>query len=229
MVTVVPDLGYRGTYVLSLGHCFSWHNRHNINMRSPIATAMTNKPVEEAEIRAALLACLRAEISMGAKVHEEFRIERGGSRIDVAVIGPRLVGYEIKSDADSFVRFANQIHAYNRVFDEIYLACGPSHVCQAEETIPSWWGILVAERTHEGTIELNAIRRANGNPRQDPFSLASLLWKNEALAVLTAEEEGVSSKVSSHMVWESIASTLPVDRIKTAVVESLLKRQDYRL
>lgn len=189
---------------------------------------MTSKPVEESEIRAALLACLRTEMSMGAKVHEEFRIERGGSRIDVAVIGSSLVGYEIKSDADSFVRFANQIHAYNRVFDEIYLACGPSHVRQAEETIPSWWGILVAERTHGGTIELNAIRRATSNPRQNPFSLASLLWKNEALAVLAAEKQGIpSNKVSSHMVWESIASTLPVERIKTAVVESLLRRQDY--
>ncbi len=160
-------------------------------------------------------------------IREEFRIERGGSRIDVAEIGAKLIGYEIKSDLDTFIRFSNQIHAYNRVFDEIYLVCGQIHASQAIEIIPSWWGLFVAERGSDGGVSLSSVRDAGRNPNQDSFSLASLLWKDEALAVLTSEEKEVPKRASSHVLWDCMARSLSFEKIKTAVTETLMKRENY--
>jgi hypothetical protein len=160
-------------------------------------------------------------------IREEFRIERGGSRIDVAEIGTKLIGYEIKSDLDTFTRFSNQIHAYNRVFDDIYLVCGKVHSIHAINVIPPWWGILVAERDVDGCILLNPTRETGRNPNQDSFSLASLLWKDEALAILISEEKEIPKRASSHVLWDCMARSLPFEKIKIAVTETLMKRTYY--
>lgn len=184
--------------------------------------------MEEFEIRATLLRHLEENTPDVAIIQEEFRIEGGRARIDVSVIESELIGYEIKSDKDSFARFPNQIHAYNRVFDRIYLVCGPTHAKLAEDVVPSWWGLIVAERDRAGGIVLNMARDASVNPKQDPFSLASLLWKDEAIGVLTSEQQDIPKRATSHTLWEHIATRIPVEKIKDAVTETLLKRQDYK-
>lgn len=209
-----------------LRSCFSWHKQHNTDMHSILATDRT-MPIEEFEIRSALIDILSATRHGDSKVLEEFRIERGGSRIDVAVIGEELVGYEIKSDKDTFVRFSNQVHAYNRVFDRINLVCGPVLADHAVQVIPSWWGIVIASRDSAGTIHLAVKRVASANPKQDAFSLASLLWKEEAIAVLSSTEASAPKKASAHTLWDCMAKSLSVEAIRTVVAESLLKRQHY--
>lgn len=190
------------------------------------AIAADSSPVTEAEIRSTLLASLARKRAAHQHVQEEFRIERGGARIDVAVFGKTMIGYEIKSDLDTFTRFSNQIHAYNRVFDEIYLVCGPTHAQAALGIIPSWWGLLMAKRSTKGKIVLEVVRKAQTNPRQDPFSLASLLWKEEAIAAIQQQDHiHLPKTASSHLLWESIASAFPLDAVKILVSTALLQRQ----
>jgi hypothetical protein len=195
-------------------------------MHSILTTALTT-PIDEQEIRSALIALLGTDRKSDSKVVEEFRIERGGSRIDVVVIGDGLVGYEIKSDRDTFARFSNQIHAYNRVFDHINLVCGPALADHADEVVPSWWGIVIASRGPTGTIRLAVKRSASANPKQDAFSLASLLWKEEAIAVLSTAEASAPKKASAHTLWDCMAKSFSVEAIRTVVAESLLKRKRY--
>lgn len=190
-----------------------------------IPPAGRSKPIEEHEIRSALIALLGNARHGDSKVLEEFRIDRGGSRIDMAVIGQELVGYEIKSDKDTFTRFSNQIHAYNRVFDRINLVCGPVLADYAVKVIPSWWGVIVASRDPAGTISLSVKRAASANQKQDAFSLASLLWKEEAIAALASLEASTPKKASAHALWDCMAKSLSVETIRTVVAESLLKRQ----
>jgi hypothetical protein len=179
--------------------------------------------ISENEIRAALLKQLirRAKTS---RVQEELRIEQGASRIDVAVIGKRLLGYEIKSDSDTFLRFSNQIHSYNRVFDEITLICGSKHVVAAELVIPSWWGLILAQRNAMGAVTLEKLRGASTNAKQDAFSLASMLWKEEALQFLDNKAAPGSKRASSDALWEQIALTFPLAAIKSFVKQALVKR-----
>mgnify|MGYP000980928233 CR=1 FL=1 len=189
--------------------------------------AINNSSIQEHEIRAALLRFI--ELSAGdSVVREEFRIEQGGARIDVAKIGTRLVGYEIKSDIDTFVRFSNQIHAYNRVFDEIYLVCGQAHARLALNIIPSWWGIVLAEKTIDGITSLSVLRAAGNNPQQDPFSIASLLWRDEAAAILASEAKDVPKKASSNTLWDCIVKNLSFDKIKKSVTHALVSRESHK-
>ena len=187
-------------------------------------TVTTTQSVSEREIRDALLFCLREKTTKAECVQEELRLERGISRIDVAVIGNQLIGYEIKSDEDTFTRFSNQIHSYNRVFDEIYLVCGPRHFEAATKLIPSWWGIYVAERIVESKVQVVCKRPAKVNSKQNSFSLASMLWREEALAMIEGHSSKVSSKASVHSLWEHIATSFPIESIKASVSESLLRR-----
>lgn len=180
--------------------------------------------ISELEIRTALLDRLKFNADHNTRIQEELRIERGNSRIDVAVIDKALVGYEIKSDADTFIRFPNQIHAYNRVFDRIHLVCGSIHLEKAKLTIPSWWGLSVALRDHENNVYLSLVRNAEANSKQDSFSLASLLWKDEALAMLKVYSSELPKQSSSHLLWEHIATSLPLETIRLEVVNSLLNR-----
>lgn len=189
--------------------------------------ATNNSIIQEHEIRAALLRFITLSVD-GSVIREEFRIERGGARIDVAEIGTRLVGYEIKSDVDTFTRFSNQIHAYNRVFDEIYLVCGQAHARLALNIIPSWWGLVLAEKLIDGTIVLSVLRPASNNPRQDPFSIASLLWRDEAAAILMSEAKEVPKKASSNILWDSIVENMSFDKIKESVTHALINRDSYK-
>jgi len=186
-------------------------------------------PIEEHEIRAALLARLGSDWRCDSRVLEEFRIERGSARIDVAVVDHEFVGYEIKSDKDTFARFPNQIHAYNRVFDRINLVCGPALSELALSVVPSWWGIIVATRNADGSVRLAIQREAGTNWKQSAFSLASLLWKDEAIAALAMLDANspAPSRASLHALWDCMAKSLSVDTIRTVVAESLLKRQRY--
>jgi hypothetical protein len=191
---------------------------------TPTPAVFSPVPVTEKEIRDALLTSLQRECGVQSRIEEELRLERGSSRIDVAVIGETLIGYEIKSDADTFARFSNQIHAYNRVFDEIHLVCGPKHANAAVAVIPSWWGLSVAERGSDNAISLRSIRPAGSNGRQDSFSLASMLWRDEALAMIEGDVARLPKQPSSHVLWEHIASSFPLETIKSAVSSTLLRR-----
>lgn len=184
-------------------------------------------PIEERAIRSALLSLLSEGQDGESKVLEEFRIERGASRIDVAVINDALVGYEIKSDKDNFTRFSNQIHAYNRVFDQINLVCGEVLAEYAAEVVPSWWGIILANREPTGAICLSVKRAARANPKQDPFSLASLLWKDEAIAALSSAKSNAPKRASAYSLWDLISKSMTVEAIREVVADSLMRRQYY--
>lgn len=194
-------------------------------IHASVAVTPSTEPVSEQHIRTALLDALREKASDNERVQEELRLDRGIARIDVAVIGKTLVGYEIKSDADSFARFANQIHAYNRVFDEIHLVCGPRHIEAAVQVVPSWWGLSIAQRNANGKVCIKSVRKAKANGKQDSFSLASMLWREEALAMIEGRANKVPAKASAHALWEHIASSFPLESIRETVADTLLRRQ----
>ena len=80
--------------------------------------------ISEKELRSALRAHITSELRDTDKIIEELRIENGAARIDLAVISDRICRYEIKSDFDNAIRLVNQIHSYNRVFENIWIVTG---------------------------------------------------------------------------------------------------------
>lgn len=182
-------------------------------------------PVSEVELRDALRERLVGMLGQQALIIEELGIENGTARIDMAVIGDGLSGYEIKSDFDNSYRLYNQIHSYNRVFEHIYIVTGPQSGEEIEPFLPSWWGIMRAKRDSEGVVTLWELRAPKHNSGVDPYSLLSFL-KREELNQLGIQYELPTKilKGGKFALTEKLAEILSIDSIRTSVLAFLKGR-----
>ena len=69
------------------------------------------------------------------RIYQEKSI--GSSICDVMAVTDKLIGYEIKSDLDNYARLEEQVHAYDRFFDENYLVVSQTHSRSAESNTNS--------------------------------------------------------------------------------------------
>jgi hypothetical protein len=163
------------------------------------------------------------------RIIEEFGIEHGAIRIDIAVVNGLLHGYEIKSDRDTLLRLPDQMDAYNSVFDQVTLVVGKQHLCDAIRLVPDWWGITVAKIGAKQSVVLNRIRKAKDNPGQSSIAIARLLWRGEALRILeeTGRADGLRSK-PRELIYERLSSVLDRRTLEEKVREILFFRGDWR-
>jgi hypothetical protein len=164
------------------------------------------------------------------KVVEELGVTHGAARIDVALIDGLIHGYELKSDADTLVRLRSQMKIYNLVFDKVTLIVGKTHLHNAIKIVPDWWGIQVAKISTSGETVFYTIREADDNKEQDLISIASLLWRGEALDIL--EQLGMAVGVRSKpkkTIYERLVEVMDADLLKHKVRESLCARTNWRV
>lgn len=109
---------------------------------------------------------------------EEMEVCSGRARIDLAVIGDRLIGIEIKGPQDSVTRLPDQAKAYSQCFDQVVLLVHESLAEKALPLIPYWWG-LIAGRQVDDRIRYRVERRPETNPSVDLDEVLSLLWRAE--------------------------------------------------
>jgi hypothetical protein len=114
---------------------------------------------------------------------EEMEVCSGRARIDLAVIGDRLIGIEIKGPQDSVTRLPGQVKAYSQCFDQVVLIVHESLATKARALIPDWWG-LIAGRQADGRIRYRVERRPETNPSLNLEKVLSLLWREEIDALL---------------------------------------------
>ena len=191
-----------------------WHN----------GIAMT-EPLTESDIRKALLADLARRVTDGSVVIEEMPIDGRRARIDVASVGEKLRGYEIKSDFDTFDRFSNQIHAYNRVFDELAVVTGRRYADAAFRVLPNWWGIGIAVTTSRGNVIIEWRRAPGINMLQSAHSVASLLWRDEAIEALrVAGRPTHGARATRQDVFDELCEALDLPALKACVLNLLLAR-----
>lgn len=114
---------------------------------------------------------------------EEMEVCSGRARIDLAVIGERLIGIEIKGPQDRVTRLPGQAKAYSQCFDHVVLIVHESLATKALPLIPDWWG-LIAGRQVDGRIRYRIERRPETNPSLNLEKVLSLLWREEIDALL---------------------------------------------
>lgn len=114
---------------------------------------------------------------------EEMEVCSGRARIDLAVIGDRLIGIEIKGPQDSVMRLPDQAKAYSQCFDEVVLLVHESLAEKARPLIPYWWGLIAGRQIH-GRIRYRVERRPETNPSLNHEKVLSLLWREEIDALL---------------------------------------------
>jgi hypothetical protein len=181
-----------------------------------------------------LLRDVRATHQSDQLIVDELQICGGDGRADIAVIGEEMIGYEIKSEVDDIRKLYRQVEIYSRVFDGVYLVCTSNHLKAALAIIPYWWGVLRALDTDlnlwlEGRNGFELFRDAQPNPHRDPYAVAQLLWRDEALELLRDRgiERGVLSKPRRRL-WQRLAYRVPLDELSVAVVDVLKARDDWK-
>ncbi|WP_025828521.1 sce7726 family protein [Acetobacter okinawensis] len=147
-----------------------------------------SKRIRDCEIRAAAHATLlrRARACPDTIVLDELGVDHGACRVDIAVINGHIRGIEIKADADVLDRLPRQVVAYGAVVDRATLIASPRHIARAMPMLPEWWGVMSAERRPSGKIAFRIVRREHANRSVDALTLARLLWRPEAAAILRA-------------------------------------------
>ena len=195
-----------------------------------MSTTNTMLPTNDASIRAALRRYLESHHAQDDKVRiiEELGISHGTCRIDIAVVNGMMHGYEIKSDQDTLQRLPEQIGIFNAVLDKITLVVGKSHLYDAVNMIPDWWGIIVAKNTN-GQISFNRIREDDTNYEQNGLSIARLLWREEALRIL--EEVGAAKGLYSKpraFIYQRLSAVLAPRALREKVRETLFVRAAWR-
>ena len=157
-------------------------------------------------------------------VLEELGLCQGDVRVDVAVVNGELSGFEIKSPADTLARWPKQRRVYSKVVDRAWLVATEKTLGAAK--VPSWWGLIKIVQTHE-RLGLRVVREAAMNPRPDAYSIARLLWRDEAITALDGlgRARGVRTKRRA-LAWRRLADEAPLDYLRAAVRDALKVRPD---
>lgn len=174
--------------------------------------------------------CLAAEMSRlhagdsDTLIVHELGLCQGTSRVDLAVVNGWLHGFEIKSDADTLQRLQTQEAAYGTTFDFVTIVTGSGHSKAAKKLVPKWWGVWCVIPLGEG-LTIKELRRARRNPSPNAFSIAQLLWRDEALNELRIRglDRGLRSKPRS-VVWSALVEALSLTELKDIVRNCLKKR-----
>lgn len=163
------------------------------------------------------------------RIIDEMGILTGDFRVDVAVINGQLEGFEIKSARDRLDRLPSQAEAYGRVFDRMTAVCSECHYRAVSSLVPKWWGIVVAEGANAG-VRLVRKRVTHRNPNVDPFSVAQLLWRDEALQALEnlGSAEGIRSK-PRRVLWGTLSKTMSPMELCEVVRDQLRARASWRV
>lgn len=163
------------------------------------------------------------------RIVEELGLCQGIARVDIAVVNGSIHGYEIKSERDTLARLPGQIDIYNRTLDFVTVVSAPSHVGKIRQIVPRWWGIWTAVANGDGD-RLEISRASRPNPNVDQFSLAQLLWREEALEAL--EGLGLATGIRSkprRELWKHLASALTLEELGRIVRDRLRARSaDWR-
>lgn len=186
--------------------------------------------LRDVDIRRALHGRLRAEHASepDTLVLDELGLCQGAARVDLVVVNGTLNGFEIKSEADRLHRLAGQRRVYGAVLDTVTLVTCAKHLPSARRAVPRWWGLEHA-RVGDRGVELVQVRVAQPNPRVDLHALARLLWRDEALVLLTDHglEGGLRSKPRS-VLWRALADGLDRDALSDGVRAALKDRPGWR-
>lgn len=182
----------------------------------------------ECSIRTTLKASLPS--AEGSVVIEEVPVRGGACRIDLALVGALLHGYEIKSHLDVLGRLQTQASVYSQVFDRLTLVVAPRHVSAGVTMVPEWWGITAVTADRAGRVRLRTLRLPQENPQIEIGALVEMLWLEESRALLA---ECVGPRASRIRVraelHELIARDVPLDRVRSAIRRALLARADLRV
>lgn len=162
-----------------------------------------------------------------ATVRHEMPLCLGVARIDMAVVGSRFEGFEIKSDGDSLSRLRTQAATYAQVLDQVTLVATARHLPRAETTVPDWWALWLVAGSSSAP-RLRCVRRGRSNRQLDPLAVAQLLWRDETLAVLRRLGHALpSGRATRWTLWSRLVDLLPLPVLRAEVRTAIRARPGW--
>lgn len=194
-------------------------------LRGPMSHS-TDAEIRTALHRKALRAVHRCNDTL---VIDELGLAHAKVRIDVAVINGCVHGYEIKSAADTLNRLPQQLALYEQCLEKLTIVCADKHVAGVRELAPKWCGITKVTKGPRGGIVFDALREPKRNPFIQAYSLAHLLWRAEAVAILSqANASPAVLRAPRKTLYEALASQFSIEQITAFIKQSMASRQDWR-
>jgi len=160
------------------------------------------------------------------RIFEELSIRASIADV-VVVLDDKLMGIEIKSDADTYTRLPSQIKDYNHFFDYNYIAVGKSHSKQVHKHIPDNWGILCVYNSDNG-VQTEQLRPAQLNTHTKVKYQIKLLWRLELNNILEKNKLPKYKQKSKRFVQLKLVEKLTEDTLKLDICNELFER-DYTL
>lgn len=154
----------------------------------------------------------------------------GRSRADIVMVLPdAIVGIEIKSDADTYVRLSRQVKDYDRYFDYNIVVVGTSHALHIKEHVPDHWGIITVEQVEE-RFDFYELRKPSKNPNVTWETKLQIMWRPELVKFQAMNEMPKYANLGKAKVIEKIADRIPekIPEEKAAKqISELLFERDY--
>lgn len=148
-----------------------------------------------------------------------------GSRADVlGITDGRILGFEIKSDRDTYSRLKTQVKDYEKFCDACWIVAGEKHEKHVAEHVPDYWGILIMRRD----TSIYEMRPAGESPHVRLEDQLSLLWRRELSAV--QEKEGIPRYAGRKrsFVYERLIHKVDREDLKRDITDQLFER-DYTI
>jgi hypothetical protein len=163
-------------------------------------------------------------------VIDELGLWHGTARVDVAVLNGTVHGFEIKSERDNLSRLPNQVEVYSEILDKVTVVSDVKHMLKIFKIVPIWWGLIVVSRGPKGGMCFSTLRPSARNPGVNPHSLATLLWREEALNILAELQaaQGLLSK-PRHDIYTKLATLLTLNQLRLKVLDAIKNRQNWRV
>lgn len=124
---------------------------------------------------------------------------------DFLVINDSIIGFEIKSDVDTFVRLPKQIEGYDSICQLNWIVIGESKQKNIEERVPEHWGIIKVFGIN-GKNEFQILREAKQNTQ----------WSYENLLLFLPS-------VNLKRFAKTIPEMLEINEYKKSLIQKMTK------
>ncbi len=165
-----------------------------------------------------------------AMVINELGLAHGRQRIDIAVLNGFIHGYEIKSSKDTLTRLPQQFAEYKKSLEKITIVSAPNHIDVLMDNAPSWCGLILAKKGSKGAVNFTTLRSPKLNPEVEFNSMAHLLWRKEAVDLLS--ELGASKdklKGSKRTLYENLSELISHRELSGYIKKFLMRRDNWRV
>lgn len=179
----------------------------------------------DSAVREALKRTLGAQAPERAVLVEELGLLQGRVRADMVLVDDDTHAYEIKSERDSLRRLPGQVLGYSGTMDYVTLVVDPRHQGASLRRVPVWWGVWLAVRDGANHVDLCPLREARRNPALEVRQLVQLLWRGDALAMLSRRGPVARyDRWPRSLLWERLCQSCSVDEVRAEVRRRLRER-----